>query len=149
MDLSRAPHWPLADLLRILDEATARTLRNSRPREPRIEKARLVERALRPSQREKCDLYARKAICHLRRADAHIKNRNKRAADAHHASARKYARSAVCVRCGIPSTSFGGDCAASLTKAVRDDPDSDTSAIMSVIDMGDTDDDLTDDSDAN
>ncbi len=142
MDLSTAPHWPLADLLRILDEATARASRTSRKR-PRIEKARLVERALRPSQRERCDFYARKALCHLRRADAHIQNRNKRAADAHHARARKYARSAVCVRCGIPATSFG-DCASSLTKAVRcDEADYSDTAELALAQGANSSDDLT------
>ena len=86
-------HWPLPALLRVLDEAVGRGglsglsgLNNPR--------AIPAERAVSGAQRAKCDLYARKAVCHLQRADT------SKARAAHIARALEYARKAVCVRCG-------------------------------------------------
>lgn len=99
------PQWPLARLLRILDEATSREIGGSIARAP----ARAPrEVATHGTQAAKCDLYARKAICHLRRADEHIRSRDRshgrRAAASHHARAREYARKAVCIKCGERET---------------------------------------------
>ena len=86
-------HWPLPALLRVLDEAVGRGglaglsgLSNPRAIPP--------ERAVSGAQRAKCDLYARKAVCHLQRAE------HSTARAAHIARALQYARKAVCVRCG-------------------------------------------------
>jgi hypothetical protein len=103
MAMMYAPQWPLARLLRILDEARARDGERvaNDARAPR-------EVPVRDTDAAKCDLYARKAICHLRRADEHLRSREKsrgrRAADAHYARAREYARKAVCIRCGERAT---------------------------------------------
>ena len=115
----RAPDWPLARLLQILDDATSRTLRTAVRPVPVPERD---EREQMPHglQREKCDLYARKAICHLRRADEHVlaghrggrRGKSGRAAGAaaaeaaaaHHARAREYAQKATCIRCGERDT---------------------------------------------
>ena len=109
----RAPDWPLARLLQILDDATSRTLRTAVRPVPVPERD---EREQMPHglQREKCDLYARKAICHLRRADEHVlaghrggrRGKSGRAAGAaaaeaaaaHHARAREYAQKAYVIR---------------------------------------------------
>ena len=100
----RVPEWPLAKLLRILDEATAREIGSSIARAPRAPR----EVALRGTQAAMCDLYTRKAICHLRRADEHMRSRDRshgrRAAASHLARAREYARKATCIRCGERET---------------------------------------------
>ena len=113
----RAPDWPLARLLKILDDATSRTLRTAVRTAPQRDEReeRQMPHGL---QREKCDLYARKAICHLRRADEHVlaghrggrrgkSGRSAAAAEAaaaHHARAREYAQKATCIRCGERDT---------------------------------------------
>ena len=113
----RAPDWPLARLLKILDDATSRTLRTAVRTAPQRDEReeRQMPHGL---QREKCGLYARKAICHLRRADEHVlaghrggrrgkSGRSAAAAEAaaaHHARAREYAQKATCIRCGERDT---------------------------------------------
>lgn len=102
--MNYAAEWPLARLLRILDEATARD--GGAP----VMVARHAPRELPMSrtQAAKCDVETRKAICHLRRADEHLrardKSRGRRAAAMHYARAREYAKKAVCVRCGERET---------------------------------------------
>jgi hypothetical protein len=112
-------------LLQILDDATSRTLRTAvRAAPQRDERDERNERQMPQMpqmphglQREKCDLYARKAICHLRRADEHVlaghrggrRGKSGRAAAAeaaaaHHARAREYAQKATCIRCGERDT---------------------------------------------
>ena len=107
LEMHGAPQWPLARLLRILDEATSREIGGSIARAPaRAPAPRQV--ATQGTQAAKCDLYARKAICHLRRADEHIRSRDRshgrRAAASHHARAREYAKRAVCIKCGERET---------------------------------------------
>jgi hypothetical protein len=111
----RAGDWPVARLLQILDDATSRTLRTSVRTVP---DKRRAEQPMPHGQVETCDLYARKAICHLRRADEHVlagnrggrRGRSRRraaaeeAAAAHHARAREYALKATCIRCGERDT---------------------------------------------
>ena len=94
--------WEIADLIRLLDEATRHTLAVPARAPTRVPRVGRMGRA----QREKCDVYAQKAICHLRRADAHEKRHATDAANAHYARARSYARRAVCVRCAR-GTRFG------------------------------------------
>lgn len=86
----RAQRWPLATLLRILDEATTGAVTTREVP---------AERHQSSADSDRCDLYARKAVCHLRRADA-----SNTGAAAHVARAREYARKAVCVRCGARAT---------------------------------------------
>jgi len=94
--------WEIADLIRILDEATRHTLAVPARVPTRVPRVGRMGRA----QREKCDVYAQKAICHLRRADAHERRHAPDEANAHYARARSYARRAVCVRCAR-GTRFG------------------------------------------
>lgn len=87
-----AQRWPLATLLRVLDKATMGA--------PTVAVREIpAERHQKSADRDRCDLYARKAICHLRRADA-----SHTGAAAHVARAAEYARKAVCVRCGARAT---------------------------------------------
>lgn len=105
LQMQGAPQWPLARLLRILDDATAREIGGSIARAPKPAPRQLATQG---TQEAKCDLYARKAICHLRRADEHIRSRDRshgrRAAASHHARAREYAKKAVCIKCGERET---------------------------------------------
>ena len=118
----RAPDWPLARLLQILDDATSRTLRTAvraAPQRDERDERQMPQMPQMPHgpHRERCDLYARKAICHLRRADEHVlaghrggrRGKSGRAAAAeaaaaHHARAREYAQKAACIRCGERDT---------------------------------------------
>jgi hypothetical protein len=100
--------WPLAKLLSILDDATARDIGTSIAHAPAPRHVARVPERMQGTQAAKCDLYARKAICHLRRADEHMRSRDRsrgrRAAASHHARAREYANKAVCIRCGERET---------------------------------------------
>ena len=105
LEMQGVPQWPLARLLRILDDATAREIGGSVARAPRPEPRQVATQG---TQEAKCDLYARKAICHLRRADEHTRSRDRsrgrRAAASHYARAREYAKRAVCIKCGERET---------------------------------------------
>ena len=98
-----AAEWPLARLLRILDEATGRD-----GGAPAIARPAPRERAMSGTQKAKCAEHTGKAICHLRRADEHLrardKSRGRRAAALHYARAREHAKKATCMRCGERET---------------------------------------------
>jgi len=101
-----AQRWPLATLLRILDEATTGAVTTREVP---------AERHQSSADSDRCDLYARKAVCHLRRADASTSGA------AHVARAREYARKAVCVRCGDRATrryELGTDFGSSISLTV-------------------------------
>ena len=104
----RAQRWPLATLLRILDEATTGAVTTREVP---------AERHQSSADSDRCDLYARKAVCHLRRADASTSG-----AAAHVARAREYAHKAVCVRCGDRATrryELGTDFGSGVTLSVH------------------------------
>ena len=98
-----AAEWPLARLLRILDAATVRD-----GGAPALARPGPRERAMSGTQKATCAEHTRKAICHLRIADDHLrgreKTRGKRAAALHYARAREHAKKATCIRCGERET---------------------------------------------